>query len=310
MCTDNRRRLLFVILCSVLACASPPALAASTSEAVQRGAYFANAIVDCASCHTKRDDKTDHALTKGPLWAGGEILGEAWAMPGNIVTPNLTPDPETGIGSWTDAELANAIRNGVNRQGERLFPLMPSHFYQRMADEDLADLIAYLRSLEPTKKPTDQITQLAMPRSELPPLPPVTGPVLPPASDPIARGEYIVLMANCITCHSPTQQGQPIQGKFLAVGVYFKTPYGSFPTPNITPDKKTGIGDYTDAELDRVMRTGIKKNGTRVVANFMPWYIYKNMTDEDMAAVIAYLRSLKPVENDIRDPANHHPVGG
>lgn len=244
-------------------------------------------------------------------WAGGEVFDRRWTLPGTLITPNLTPDVETGLGAWTDDEVRRAIRQGLNRAGEPLFPLMPAHLYQNMADTDLDALIAFLRSLPPQKKPTARVTQLDMPRSALPRLPALTEPVPAPLeTDPVARGKYIVTLANCITCHSPTTRGKPVDGRFLAGGVAFTTPFGNFVAPNITPDMETGIGNHTDQELLRLFREGKLKTGKQVFANFMPWYVYRNMSDADLAAVIAFLRSVPAVKLDVRLAENQHPLGG
>jgi len=290
----------------------PTAVAdASASSLAERGRYFANAVVDCRACHTLRKPN-DQSIAEGPEWAGGEVFdGKIWKLPGVFVTPNLTSDKETGLGSWTDAEIARAIRQGINRKGERLFPLMPSHFFQSMADEDLAGLIAFLRTLPPVKKPTEQQTVMTIERSSVPSLPPIVAPVpLPPEGDKVARGKYIATLANCHTCHSPTQKGQPLKERTLAGGVSFTTPFGAFVSPNITPDPETGVGKWTNEDFKTLFRTGKRKSGPQIVANFMPWYVYKNMTDADLDAVIAYLRSLPPVKNDVSKLPNQFQLGG
>jgi mono/diheme cytochrome c family protein len=279
-------------------------------ELLARGRYFANAIVDCKACHTRRVE-ADQTQLLAPEWTGGEIFDRRWNLPGVLVTPNLTPDRETGIGNWSDDELRRAIRQGLNRAGEPLFPLMPAHFYRSMADTDLDALIAFLRALPAQKKSSDTATQLDMPRSALPRVPALSAPVsAPPEGDPVARGKYIVTLANCITCHAPTAKGQPLPDRFLAGGVAFTTPFGSFVTPNITPDPETGIGQHTDAELVRLFREGKRKDGKQLMMNFMPWYIYRNMTDADLADVIAFLRSLPAVKNDVKLAENQFPLGG
>ena len=274
-----------------------------------RGTYLTSAVVDCVHCHTKRDIN-DYTKAHGPQFAGGEIFDAAWKIPGTIVTPNLTPDMETGLGAWTDEEVKRAIREGINRNGERLFPLMPSHYFQAMSDEDLDGIVAFLRSLPPTPKPSTVVTTLQMPRESLPKLPPITAAVPPSPTDPVGRGAYLVRLANCRTCHSPTKGGQEIQERFLAGGVYFTTPFGSFPTPNLTPDPETGLGAWTDDEIKTLLTTGVRKNGQRVVANFMPWWIYRNMAPADLDAIVAYLRSLPPVKSDRYLPENQFPLGG
>jgi mono/diheme cytochrome c family protein len=274
-----------------------------------RGRYLTSAVVDCAHCHTHRN-VNDYTVAYGPAYAGGEVFGSEWLMPGTIITPNITPHDETGIGGWTDPEIKRAIREGMNKKNERLFPLMPSHYFQAMSDEDLAGIVAFLRSLPPTPMASDQRTVLAIDRKVLPMLPPITEVVPPSSMEPVKRGEYLVTLANCRTCHSPTLKGQEIPERFLAGGVLFTTPIGSFPVPNITPDDETGIGGWTDEEIKTVLTTGKRKSGPQVIANLMPWWLYRNLTDGDLNAIVAYLRSLKAVRNDITKPENHFPLGG
>jgi mono/diheme cytochrome c family protein len=188
---------------------------------------------------------------------------------------------------------------------------MPAHFFQSMADEDLAGIIAFLRTLEPAKKPTPKVTAMTIPRAAVPDLPPITAPVpLPPAGDELARGKYIVTLANCHTCHSPTQKTLPLKERTLAGGVSFTTPFGAFVSANITPDPETGVGKWTKEDFRKLFRTGVRKSGAQLTANFMPWYIYKNMTDADLDAVIAYLRSLPAVKNDVTNIKNQFQLGG
>jgi mono/diheme cytochrome c family protein len=284
--------------------------AAKDASPLARGKYLTSAVVDCVHCHTHRHFK-DYMVAFGPNYAGGEEFGEAWKMPGTLITPNITPDKATGLGDWTDDEIKAAIRNGVNKKGERLFPLMPSHYFQRMSDEDLNGIVAFLKSLKPLPMASEKRTKLAIKRTELPPLPPITKPV--PAvgpEDPIKRGEYLVTLANCRTCHSPTQKGQEIKDRFMAGGVYFTGPFGSFPTPNITPDPETGLGKWSDEEIKAVLTTGKRKSGLMLKYNLMPWWLYRNLTDADLDAIVAYLRSLKPVKNDIFKKENQFPLGG
>jgi mono/diheme cytochrome c family protein len=288
---------------------APPPVATVQDAALERGTYLTSAVVDCVHCHTKRD-VNDWTKEHGPPWAGGEVFDAAWKIPGTIITPNLTPDVATGLGAWTDDEVKRAIREGLNRNGERLFPLMPSHYFQAMSDEDLDGIVAFLRSLPPTPKASTEETVLQIPRDALPKLPPITAPVPPSPTDPVARGEYLVRLANCRTCHSPTKGGQEIQERFLAGGVYFTTPFGQFSTPNLTPDPETGLGSWTDDEIKRLLTTGVRKNGQMVLANFMPWWLYRNLTPGDLDAIVAYLRSLPPVKNDILRSENQFPLGG
>lgn len=285
------------------------AAAATNGPSIERGRYIAEAVADCTGCHT-RHNPHDFAEMTGPHWAGGEEFGPEWGLPGSFVTPNVTPDPETGIGLWTPAEIKRAIRHGINREGERLFPLMPYYMYRYMSERDLDSLVMYLRSLPPHPHPSRRVSDLKIPRSAIPPQPPLQEPVPEPPTDPVGYGEYLLLIANCMTCHSPTKGGQPVPGRLLAGGVRITGPFGTISTPNITPDMKTGIGAYTEEDFIRLMKEGVKRGGAPLFLNYMPWYAYRHMTVEDLKAMYAYLRSLPPVENEVGRAENQFPLGG
>ena len=94
----------------------------------------------------------------------------------------------------------------------------------------------------------------------------------------------------------------------MAGGVLITAPWATVAPPNITPAEKTGVAGYTEEEFFRLMRDGIKRNGARLLFNYMPWYVYKNMTDADIKAVYAYMMSVPPIENDVNDPNNQFHV--
>src|SRR5690349_5971118 len=120
--------------------------------------------------------------------------------------------------------------------------------------------------------------------------------------DLVKRGDYLVnTIMTCGNCHSPKGPQGDIPGKHFSGGLSWDEPPFKVTAPNITQDKETGIGNYTDAELKQVLRTGIKRNGAPV-AMVMPSGFYEIMTDHDLDAVIAYLRTIKPVNNSVPDP--------
>jgi len=134
----------------------------------------------------------------------GQVFTKLHGMPGTVVTPNLTPDPETGIGAWTGGEIVRAIREGVDKDGRTLFPMMPYKAFRKMSDEDVYSVVAYLRSLPPVKR-KHPATQLDFPvglfiRSAPRPVGHVAGPDL---ADHRAKGEYLVNLAGCLGCHTP-----------------------------------------------------------------------------------------------------------
>lgn len=273
---------------SSMASPAPTALellgTASEREAlVERGDYLTNAVADCQACHTQRKDG-DRSVQLGPAWAGGQIFDEGWRMPETIVTPSLID-----LDDWTDEQLVRALRQGLGRHGETLVSPTP-HGFGSMSDRDVASIVAYLRTLPGSTSSRPE--------------------PLPRAEDPVSRGAYLVQLANCIACHSPTHNGVPVDGRFLAGGVQMQTPWGTFPTSNITPHDTTGIGTWTDEQIKRVITTGKRRNGMQVLGNLMPWFLYRNMTDADLNDIVAYLRSLQPIHNNVFAPENLFPLGG
>jgi Cytochrome c/Cytochrome C oxidase, cbb3-type, subunit III len=268
-----------------------------TPERLARGKYLFNSVALCVDCHSEHDNtsKDWHVI------AGTEGSGEIFPLedlPGKITAPNLTSDPETGLGNWTDNEIARAIREGVDRNGVALFSLMPYKNYRAMSDEDLAAVVVYIRSLAPVRHalpPTEIIFPVKyLMRSDPEP---VTAPVPPPDdSTPAKRGEYLTRMASCQDCHTPAQKGAPIAGLEFAGGMVMSGPFGSVATANITPDP-TGISYYDDALFREVMRSGSVH--ARKLNALMPVDFYGGMTDEDLSAIFAYLKTIKPVAHRV-----------
>jgi len=273
----------------------------ATPERLARGKYLVESTLDCFGCHSDHDWNAP-GMPPLPGRAGaGWIIAEE-GLPGRIVAQNLTPDPETGAGTWSDDQLARAIREGVGHDGRALFPMMPYRNFRRLPDEDLASVIVYLRSLPAVKNPLPP-TEVIFPVKYLirsAPMP-LTEPVTPPdLSTPERRGQYLVTIANCADCHTPMDRGRSDESKAFAGGNQFKGPWGNVVSANITPDK-TGIGYYNEKLFLEVMRTGNVMG--RQLNPIMPWSTYRNMTEDDLKAIWAYLRTVKPVENRVRHAA-------
>jgi mono/diheme cytochrome c family protein len=270
----------------------------STPARLARGEYLARGVLGCLDCHTGHDWKAPSgALVAGREGAGQIFPGEGF--PGRIVATNLTPDAETGAGKWTDDQLARAIREGIGHDGRVLFPLMPYPNFRHMSDEDLASVVVYIRSLPAVKNPLPP-TEIVFPVKYLirgvPQ--PLTASVPPPdLSTPEKRGEYLVTLASCGECHTPMVNGQPENDKAFAGGMEFKGPWGNVQSANITPDK-TGISYYDENRFIEAMRTGSVMG--RPLNPIMPWDGYRHMNDEDLRAIFAYLRTVKPVENRVK----------
>ena len=269
-----------------------------TPERRERGRYLAEGVVSCIGCHSNYDESTTDELPPliGKIGAGRIFTDEGGFR---LTAPNITPDKETGIGAWSDDEVARAIREGVNREGRALFPVMPYMSFKQMSDEDLASIIVYIRTLEPVRNGLPQ-TQLPFPLSRIiNNLPePINGTVPPPdLSTPVKRGEHLILLADCAGCHTPRDsRGQVFPGYELSGGNIFGNEGRTIAAANITPDP-SGISYYDEALFLEAMRTGHVK--ARKLRNFMPWWVYRNMTDDDLKAMFAYLRTVKPASHRI-----------
>lgn len=270
----------------------------ATPARLERGRYLATAVTGCVACHSERDPNALGMPALADRLGAGTVFGEGSDLPGRLVAPNLTPDKETGAGNWTDDMLARAIREGIGHDGRTLFPLMPYMNYREMPDEDLASVIVYLRSLAPVKNmlPTTEIIFPVKYLIRNAPQP-VTEPVAQPdLSDVVKRGAFLARMASCADCHTPQVRGQQKPGFEFAGGLLFTTPEATVMAANITPDP-SGISYYDEDVFIQAFRTGKVK--ARSLSPEMPWIFYRSMNDEDLKAIFAYLRTLKPVKHTI-----------
>jgi mono/diheme cytochrome c family protein len=268
----------------------------ATPQRLARGKYLVDGVVGCFGCHTDQDWSKPGA----PPVAGKEGSGHSWAdqdMPW-LVAPNITPDKETGAGNWSDDMLARAIREGIGHDGRTLFPIMPYPSYRQMSDEDLASVIAYVRTVPAV---SNQLPTTKMPfplnflMQNMPQ--PVDAPVPAPAqSTPVARGAYLVKMGACAGCHTPQEKGEDMPGMDFAGGFLMHEPKGDVVSANITP-APSGIGYYNDTSFVMAMRVG--KVGARPLHASMPWYFYGKMNDDDLRSVFAFLLTLKPVKHQL-----------
>jgi mono/diheme cytochrome c family protein len=262
---------------------------APTPERMRRGDYLVRAVMHCMGCHSRYDLKANPPVRLSQE-GSGTIFFEQGAF--RIVAPNITSDPETGIGNWSDDAIARAIREGIAADGSALLPVMPYEHFRHLSDEDLASIVVFLRSLPaahsqlPAKIPF-LIARMIQAAPE-----PLTEPVAEPdLSTPAKRGAYLAEMATCTDCHTPLNpRFQPIAGMEMAGG----NPFGEANSTNLTPDA-SGIGYYDEALFVQTIRTGAVR--ARPLNGFMPWWLFRNMTDDDLKAVFAYLRTLKPVHH-------------
>jgi len=266
-----------------------------TPQRLERGQYLATSVAACLICHSPHD-WTKHDIPTPSGMAGAGAIFPLSALPGVVTAPNLTPDPETGLGRWSDDEVGRAIREGVDRDGNTLFPVMPYTTYRNLSDEDLASIVVYLRSLAPVRNPLPP-TKIIFPVNYLirgvPE--PVTSPVSEPdRSTPVNGGKYLVEMGGCEACHTPQKRGQPLAGMNFAGGSVFDGPWGRVAAGNITHDA-TGFSYESEAMFASAMRTGYVKG--RALSPIMPWAAYRGLSDTDLLAIFSYLKNVPPVHH-------------
>jgi mono/diheme cytochrome c family protein len=264
-----------------------------TPARLARGRYLVRGPLNCARCHSDRDWSKPGA----PPVDGKENAGHVYREEGYpwLVAPNLTPDVETGAGSWTDDMLARAIREGIGRDGRSLHPEMPYAALRYLTDEDVASVVVFLRSLPAVRNPLPRTRMPWRSRMRFTGLPqPITHPQTAPLAETERKGGYMAAVADCATCHTAARPGTEVGGKLFGGGNPFTSPLGTVFTANISPSP-SGVGYYDEAMFVRVIRTG--RVGARVLNPGMPWFWFQNLSDEDLKDVFAGLRRAKPVDH-------------
>ncbi len=276
-----------------------------TEARIERGRYLANTVSVCMDCHSKRDwSKFAGPPIEGTLGMGGDIFDQSVGMPGVFYAKNITP---AGISRYTDGELFRVITAGVTKEGRAMFPLMPYPYFGRMDKEDIYSIIAYIRSI-PTIENSVPESQPDFPMNfiinTIPQKP--THQPKPERSDLLAYGAYMTNASGCVECHTQVDKGQIIPDKMFGGGRDFKFPDGSTVfSSNITPDKESGIGSWTEEMFIARFKSYVDSTYTNPsVTNgefnsVMPWTMYGQMTEEDLAAIYAYLKSVKPISNSV-----------
>jgi mono/diheme cytochrome c family protein len=278
-----------------LACIVRGAAAQAADDLAARGEYLVHAG-GCISCHT---------VPGGTPFAGGRALATPF---GTFYSPNITPDPETGIGKWSDADFQRALRGGVRPDGANYFPVFPYTSFTNITDTDALAIKAYLFSLPPVRQ-ANRAHDVSFPFSwrflqdgwgllffsE--------GPFEPDAKHDAVynRGAYLVTaLAHCGECHTPRNF---LGGVKTSHGLSGNPdgPDGQI-VPNITPDKKTGIGDWDKDDIATLLKTGATPEGGKVKGAMHEAIEdgLKYLTDADRDAIAIYLLTQKPVVNDMR----------
>ena len=284
----------FAFAAATWACAAAwPATVAAQEALLKRGAYLVNGPVACSNCHASR--APDFSVLPGMDFAGGfKIVDPAFV----VYTGNITPDKETGIGDWSDAEIIRAIREGQNKEGKIIFPPMPVPTYNNMSDDDVKAIVAFLHTLKPVHHEVAE-SKYNIPQQAMPP---AKGLPAPPTTDKIAYGGYIVnALSHCFECHtSPDEHGVPDFAHHLGAGGFAieLAPEKFVKTSNITSDPETGIGKWSDADIKKALTEGLTPTGGRLSPP-MPFPFFKNMTADDLDAVVAYVRTIPPINNKV-----------
>jgi len=280
----------------------------ATPERVARGEYLVVHVADCFGCHSDHHwDRFAIPIKAGTTGQGGFPFDEKLGVPGLVQAQNITQDREYGLGDWTDGEILRALREGVNRKGEALFPMMPYEAFHEMSDEDARAVVAFLRTVPAVHNPVEP-RRLDFPVNLLIKFAPapVTGPVgSPDPKDTVAYGKYLVTLAGCPGCHTPhDDKGQPVPTAWFTGGWVMVGPWGRVVSANLTPDPDNYMGQATRDEFIGRFKAFEAFGENAPVAppgknTVMPWPALAGLTREDLGAIYDYLKTLKPVKKKI-----------
>jgi len=265
---------------------------ARAETALERGGYLVNAIMACDGCHTPRPGGGAFDMSK--RFSGGSQtwdVKEYW-----VKGSNISPDREHGIGAWSDGDFKKLMTEGMRPSGAKVAPQMPFAFYKILTPRDLDAVTAYVRSVAPQANPVPAPQyKAAMHYEDIPGgEKPFSEDML---NDPVKRGFYLATIAHCMECHSRNPDHSPgYKSSWGRGGHVMKGPYGEVTVSNITSHPEKGIGKMTDAELKRVLMQGIGRDGRTLKMPMARQVYFAKMTDADISAVIAWMRSIPPLE--------------
>lgn len=276
-----------------------------TPERIARGEYLANHVSVCIDCHSTRDwSRFSGPPTPGTFGKGGDVFDQKFGFPGVYYAKNITPE---GISRYTDGELFRTITTGVSKEGRAMFPVMPFHYYGQMDEEDIKSIIAYIRTLTPIK------SQVPESKSDFPmnfiinTIPhKASFTKLPPKTDVINYGKYLTNAASCVECHTRFEKGSLVADTEFGGGREFPFPDGSIVrAANISSDEETGIGGWDDETFVSLFKAHSDSATLNTKLNpgdfnsIMPWTMFGKMNDEDLKAIFAYLKTVKPISNNV-----------
>ena len=260
--------------------------AAQAETPLERGSYLVNTIMSCNNCHTPKGPN-------GPDFSKALSGGQTFDEPAfTVAGANITPDLETGIGAWSGDELAHTLRTGVRPNGVPLAPVMPTAFYGIITASDMNAIVGYLQSVKPIEHEVPKPAYREAREFEV--YPGAEQPWTNTGDTPVARGFYLATIGHCMECHTPANTGLHEFGSELGAGQQkFRGPWGVSVAANITSDPEHGVGGWTDAELKRAITQGVSRDGHKLQPP-MGYGFYARMTDADLDAVIAWLRTVPP----------------
>lgn len=280
-----------------------------TPARIARGRYLVENLAHCFRCHSENDFQRLNGQAPAEKKGGGQVVPAnefSEPLPSRMVCPNISPDRETGAGTWSDEDFVRAIRQGIGHDGRKLHSLMPYWTLRVLTDDDLAAVIAYVRSIPavrhslPKRSLTTEPVLLEIPRLRTPDAP-------ANSSAQVRQGEYLAHIGNCAGCHDGvTPERNPVPGLEFGGGRVLRGRWGVVTSQNITPDA-SGIGYYDEQKFIEVMRTG--HVGARKLNPIMPWADFRNLTDSDLKALFAYLRTVPAVQHrvDNTEPPTYCP---
>lgn len=259
------------------------ATSAAAEPSLERGTYLVEGPAACGNCHTPLGP---NGFVEGAELSG-RLVDESPAF--TAIAANITPAGR--VAEWSDEELARAIREGIRPDGSVIGPPMPISLYRGLSDEDLGSIILYLRKVPAVENdPGQSVYHIPLPPAYGPPIESVAA--VPEAVTP-EYGAYLAgPVGHCMECHTTFGESGPMFDSHLgAGGNEFPGPWGVSVSANITPHPEDGLAEYTDADLEGMIRHGMWLGGTPMLPP-MAYPFYAKMTDEDLAAIILYLREL------------------
>jgi len=260
------------------------AASAQTKAAIERGKYLVDTVMTCHNCHTPMGPN-------GPqfdkAFSGGLRFDEA---PFDVTASNITSDRETGMGSWSEADIKKLMTTGMRPNGVPVAQVMPTAFYKVLTPGDLDAIAAYVHSLPPVKNQVPApVYKIALPPMEVPN---ASKPMREAdLRDKVKRGFYLVTIAHCMECHTPMGAKGRDFTRMGSGGFEFKGPWGVSVSRNITSHKDKGIGAWSDDEIKRAITQGARRDGTKLKPP-MGYAYYAKMTAQDLDAIVAYLRTM------------------